>query len=114
MSMPKATKLRSQRDAVIADIYQVYTSENSKKHRKRKNWKLYIAFLKENRIKNTAQAQVRFKKTKAFIKEHDIRTIAIWLARHKVDGLYNILSEARDLEGRDGDAGGLIVGQRFI
>ena len=107
-------KRASPRDVVIRDIYNIYTSEKQRILRKKFNWKKYIQWLRENRIKHSKVSLEKFKKSKQFTKELPIETIAIFLARYKVDRLYQILSEAKDLDSRGGSAGAFIVSSRFI
>jgi 50S ribosomal subunit-associated GTPase HflX len=107
-------KARSNRDLIIKDIYSVYTSDKQKLLRKKENWKRYVAWLKANRVKDSKESQAKFKKTKQFIKEMPIRTIAILLARNKVDRLYEILSEAKDQNHRNQNASAFIINNRFI
>jgi len=115
MSAPKKkTKLRSRRDTIIADIYLIYSSDRQRKKRKVANWKKYIAYLKEKRVKSSAIEMARFKRSKIFIKELPIKTVAILLARNKDETLYKVLSECRDIDNRGGDAGAFIINNRFI
>lgn len=114
LKIPTVTKFRSERDIVMNDIYKIYTSEKQKIHRKRQNWRKYIQYLKENKVKHSKVQIEKFKKSKLFIKELPIGTIAIFLARYKIDRLYQILSESRDINNRGGNASGFIVSNRFI
>lgn len=114
LAPPKVTKLRSRRDTIIADIYAVYCKESQRKKRKVANWKKYICYLKEKRIKSSAIEMAKFKRSRLFIKELPIKTIAILLARNKDEALYRVLSECRDIDNRGGDAGAFIINNRFI
>ena len=107
-------KRASPRDVVMKDIYAIYTSDKQKILRKKANWKKYIQYLKENKVKHSKVQVEKFKSSKLFIKEHSIGTIAIFLARYKVDRLYQILSEAKDINNRGGQASAFIVSSRFI
>lgn len=107
-------KRNSQRDVIMQDIYNIYISEKQRILRKKANWKRYIEYLKENRIKHSKVTIEKFRKSKHFIKELPIGTIAIFLARYKVDRLYQILSECKDINSRGGNASGFIISSRFI
>lgn len=107
-------KRNSQRDVVMQDIYEIYTSEKQRVLRKKYNWRKYIEFLKENRIKHSKDSMDRFKKSKMFAKELSIGTLAILLARNKIDSLYRILSEAKDMDKLSGEAWAFIVSNRFL
>lgn len=107
-------KRASPRDVVMKDIYAIYASEKQRVLRKKYNWRKYILWLKENKIKHSSSAVEKFQKTKNYTKELPIETIAIFLARYKVDRLYNILSEAKDINNRGGSASAFIVSSRFV
>jgi hypothetical protein len=107
-------KRNSQRDVVMKDIYTIYTSEKQRLLRKKANWKKYCLWLRENKIKHTKVSIEKFRKSKHFIKELPIGTIAIFLARYKVDRLYQILSECKDINNRGGNASGFLITNRFI
>jgi hypothetical protein len=107
-------KRNSQRDVVMQDIYAIYTSEKQRVLRKKCNWKKYCLWLRENKVKHSKVTIDEFKKSKHFIKELPIGTIAIFLARYKVDRLYQILSEAKDINNRNGSASAFIISSRFI
>lgn len=115
LSKPKVTfKRNSQRDVVMSDIYTIYVCEKQKVLRKKENWKRYIEYLKKNKVKHSKIQVEKFKKSKLFIKELPLSTLAVLLARNKVEVLYRILSEAKDLNGRGGNAGAFIINSRFI
>ena len=107
-------KRNSQRDVIMKDIYDIYISEKQRVLRKKANWKRYCLWLRENRLKHSNITIEKFKKNKQFIKELSIDKVAILLSRNKIEVLYRILSEAKDLNNRNGNASALIIASRFI
>ena len=65
----------SQRNDILRQIYSFYDSDREVFLTKKKNWKRYIEFLKENKLKDTKENQDRFKKSKKFIKKMSPSTV---------------------------------------
>ncbi len=108
----KIEKKRSERAFLIEEIYNLYTSKNQKLHRKKANWKRYIEYLKENRTPNSKENQEKFKKSKKFIKEHDIKRFCFLISHLKEKDLYYVLSVAKDMENRNENFGAWIMSLR--
>lgn len=92
-------KIKSQRLEILEELYNLYTSNQEKVLRKKTNWKNYIVFLKSNRIESSKQQIEKFKKSKSFIKEHDIKTFSILVNKKTGQGLhklYIMLSVSKD------------------
>lgn len=90
-------KPRGPREAVLQDLWVLYLKDRT--NRRIENWKRYIAFLKLNRLPNTAENQKKFKKSKSFIKELTEANFCILFAHCKGDDgirdLYTLLSKAK-------------------
>jgi len=102
---PKA----SERANIISDIFTIYTSQRERVLRKIENWKRYIQFLKENRTPDTKENQTKFKKTKQFIKEYDIKSFCFKISHIKTPDLYYVLSVGKDMENRNQNFSGYLM-----
>ena len=102
----------SERAEIIKDIYTIYTSSVQRVHRKKANWKRYIAWLKQNKIPDSKENQLKFKKSKNFIKEHDIKRFCFLISHLKEKDLYYVLSIAKDMENRNENFGAWIMSLR--
>lgn len=74
---------------------------------KKANWKRYILWLKSKQLKDSPENQVKFKKSKMFIKPLEIREICVLLAHIKEDLPY-VLSVAKDKSNRKEPVAGYI------
>ncbi len=105
----KFEKKRSERASIIEDIYNLYTSSIQRFHRKKANWKRYVQWLKENRLPDKKENQEKFKKSKKFIKEYDIKRFCFLVSHLKEKDLYYILSMGKDMENRNENFGAWII-----
>lgn len=99
----------SERAELIKEIYEIYTSDTQRIHRKKENWKRYIQFLKENRIPDSKQAQSKFKRSKKYIREHNIKSFAYFISIIPTPDLYYILSVAKDMNNRNQNMSAWII-----
>lgn len=102
----------SERAEIIKDIYAIYTSSTQRVHRKKANWKRYVRWLKENRTPDSKENQLKFKKSKRFIKEHDIKRFCFLISHLKEKDLYYVLSIGKDMENRKENFGAWIMSLR--
>ncbi len=92
---------RSNRASILQDIISLYRTEQETKLRKLKNIERYKKWLRENRIRRTPETDMKFKKSKFFLKELSDKTIAIMLSHVKEErDLYITLSTCKDLSAR--------------
>lgn len=92
---------RSNRASILQDIISLYRTEQETKLRKLKNIERYKKWLRENRIRRTPETDMKFKKSKYFLKELSDKTIAIMLSHVKEErDLYITLSTCKDLSAR--------------
>lgn len=88
---------RSERSELVGQLYDFYLRDN-----KIQNWKGYIKWLKENKLKDTPKEREKFKKTKGsgYFTPPKIESFA-WLISHIPTGdLYYLVSIAKDKENR--------------
>lgn len=90
------TKRSSERSECIEAIYAVYTSESERVGRKRENWHRYITYLREQRESDTIPAQARFKRSRSFVKEQEIKSFCYFLSHIPTKDLYYIRSVMQD------------------
>lgn len=109
---PSKSKVRSERAEIISQLYDLYVGDNL--GIKKANWKRYISWLKTNHLPNSPENQVKFKKSKKFIKPLKINSFCYFLAHLKVKDLYYHLSVAKDYKVRGKSAAGYIIGSLFI
>lgn len=108
-SLLKVNKVTgSERNFVMKEIFEIYLKDRV--GRKKENWKRYIKFLKEKKLKNSPEAQKLFKKTKSFIKESTARNLAVKLSHIPTKDLYYIKSVAQDKLNRGEPVGSFIFG----
>lgn len=99
-SVVNQRKNASERSELIKEIYSIYTSEKERVHRKINNWKRYLLYLKENKLPNNVQSQNKFRKSKRFLKEVDIRTFCFFISHIPTKDLYYIKSNMIDVANR--------------
>lgn len=102
-------KRTSERAQITKEIYEIYISARQKIFRKKQNWTRYIQWLKDNRTLNSPEAQKKFKKSKQYIREHDIKTFCFFLSPIPTADLYYVLSVAKDMNNRNENFGGYIM-----
>ena len=104
----------SQRNDILRQIYSFYDSDREVFLTKKKNWKRYIEFLKENILKDTKENQDRFKKSKKFIKKMSSSTVAYFVSHIPTNDLYYILSVVKDKSFRNESVGAYIMSLNYI
>ena len=104
----------SQRNDILRQIYSFYDSDREVFLTKNKNWKRYIEFLKENKLKDTKENQDRFKKSKKFIKKMSPSTVAYFVSHIPTNDLYYILSVVKDKSFRNESVGAYIMSLNYI
>lgn len=104
----------SQRNDILRQIYSFYDSDREVFLTKKKNWKRYIEFLKENKLKDTKENQERFKKSKKFIKKMSSSTVAYFVSHIPTNDLYYILSVVKDKSFRNESVGAYIMSLNYV
>lgn len=97
------TLCKSERSQLIKEMYELYTSDMERILRKKENWKNYVSYLKENKLKHSFETVEKFKKNKRFFKEYDITTFSILINKktgHGLQKLYIMLSICKDKNNR--------------
>lgn len=105
---PPQKKRTSERSDLVSQIYALYSSEIDV--RKKENWKRYITYLKANRVRNTPENQAKYKRSKQFIRELPVSSIAYLLSHIKTPELYYVLSEMKDHYNRGTGASKYLLG----
>ena len=103
-------KIRSERAELIDKIYAIYTSPTQKIFRRKQNWLRYCQWCRDNKLPNSKENQAKFKKSKYFIREHNIKSFCYFISVIPQADLYYILSVARDMDKRGQNFGGFIMG----
>jgi Mg/Co/Ni transporter MgtE len=104
----------SQRNDILRQIYSFYDSDREVFLTKKKNWKRYIEFLKENKIKDSKENQERFKKSKKFIKKMSSSTVAYFVSHIPTNDLYYVLSVVKDKSFRNESVGAYIMSLNYV
>lgn len=104
----KQDKPRSKRADFTQQIYDIYTSQQQRDFRKRLNWKRYCAWCRENKKPDCKENQEAFRKSRQFIKEHNIKTFCFFLRVIPTNDLDYILSVAKDMQHRQQDFSGYL------
>lgn len=104
----------SQRNDILRQIYSFYDSDREVFLTKKKNWKRYIEFLKENKIKDGKESQERFKKSKKFIKKMLPSTVAYFVSHITTNDLYYVLSVVKDKSFRNESVGAYIMSLNYV
>ena len=104
----------SQRNDILRQIYSFYDSDREVFFTKKKNWKRYIEFLKENKLKDTKENQDRFKKSKKFIKKMSSSTVAYFVSHIPTNDLYYVLSVVKDKSFRNESVGAYIMSLNYV
>lgn len=104
----------SQRNDILRQIYSFYDSDREVFLTKKKNWKRYVEFLKENKIKDTKENQERFKKSKKFIKKMSSSTVAYFVSHIPTNDLYYVLSVVKDKSFRNESVGAYIMSLNYV
>ena len=104
----------SQRNDILRQIYSFYDSDREVFFTKKKNWKRYIEFLKENKIKDSKENQERFKKSKKFIKKMSSSTVAYFVSHIPTNDLYYVLSVVKDKSFRNESVGAYIMSLNYV
>jgi hypothetical protein len=112
LKQPEPIKKRgSERTDILRQIYSFYDTEQEKIHTKKENWKRYVKFCKDNKLCDSKENQMRFKKSKNFIKHITDKSMAsFWLSHIPTKHLYYILSVAKDKSFRNESVGAFICG----
>jgi hypothetical protein len=101
-------KQRSKRAELTQQLYDIYMSDTQVKHRKLANWKRYCAWCRENRIADGKEAHTKFKKSRQYIKTHNIKTFVYFLSVIPTSDLDYLLSQAKDMNNRDQNFSGYL------
>lgn len=93
----------SPRAEILGELYDLYLADI--KGLKIYNWRRYVKWCKENKLSNSAENQLKFKKTRFFIKKPlDIKSFCILFSHLKgedgIRDLYYHLSVAKDIKNR--------------
>ena len=104
----------SKRNDILRQIYSFYDSDREVFLTKKKNWKRYIEFLKENKLKDTKENQDRFKKSKKFIKKMSSSTVAYFVSHIPTNDLYYVLSVVKDKSFRNESVGAYIMSLNYV
>jgi len=91
---------RSNRASILQDIIILYRTEQETKLRKLKNIERYKKWLRENRVRRTPETDMKFKKSKFFLKELSDKTICVMLGHIKTNDLDLVYSNCKDLSAR--------------
>lgn len=103
-------KKGSERNDLFKQIYTFYDTQQEDKLRRIQNWKRYISYLKENKIKPSNEEAKKFPKNKKFIKKFTPRTMAAYYLCHvKTPDLYTVLSVSLSRAHRGESVGAYIV-----
>lgn len=93
--MPELRKYMNERSLLVEEIWKLYDSVSEDNLRKKENWKRYVAFLKEKKMTNSKENQMKFKKSRTFIKKLTPRQIAVKTAHLNKDELSYFFSECK-------------------
>lgn len=104
----------SKRAEFVSEIFNIYSSETQRLFRKKENWKRYCNWARENKLADNQENQTKFKKTKLFIKEHSLKTICYFLAPIPTSSLDYIVSVAKDMQNRNQNFSGYLMGNLII
>ena len=107
IKIPEKKQL-SQRSLIIKELYELYILDET--GRKKENWKRYVKWLKENKIPNSKENQMKFKKSKKFVKVLKINQFCYFLSHLKEKDLFYLLSVAKDKMHRKENYGAFILG----
>lgn len=88
-------KFRSQRSEIISQLYEFYKADW-----KVSTWKNYVAWLKQNRIKNSEESRAKFKKSTSFFKMMTVRYFCVKISHIPTEDLYYLISIAKDKQNR--------------
>ena len=104
----------SQRNDILRQIYSFYDSDREVFLTKKKNWKRYIEFLRENKIKDSKENKERFKRSKKFIKKMSPSTVAYFVSHIPTNDLYYVLSVVKDKSFRNESVGAYIMSLNYV
>lgn len=99
---------KNERNYLMNEIYSLYFTEQERVHNKKYRWKLYVGWLKENRLPDTKENQEKFKKTKIFKNTKGFsakRMASFFLSHVKTKDLYFVLSVVKDRYNRNQSVG---------
>lgn len=108
IKLAKKETLRSERASVIKELYEIYSGD--KVGRKITNWKRYCKWCRENNLTNSKENQIKFKKSKLFIKEMPIKSFCFFLSHLKTNDLHYMISVAKDKRNRGENYSAFIIG----
>lgn len=103
-------KVRSQRAELIDKIYAIYTSPTQKMFRRKQNWLRYCQWCRDNKLANLKENQAKFKKSKHFIREHNIKSFCYFMSVIPTADLYYVVSVAKDMNNRGQNFSSFIMG----
>jgi len=104
-------KKGSERIDILKQIYSFYDTEQEKIHTKKSNWKRYVQYLKSNKIHDSKEEQIKFKKSKMFLRKITDKSMAsFWLSHIPTKDLYYVLSVVKDKTFRNESVGAYIGG----
>lgn len=101
-------KQRSQRAELIEQLYNIYMSDTQVRHRKITNWKRYCEWCRNNKTPDSKEAQSKFKKSKSYIKTHNIKTFVYFLSVIPTSDLDYLISVAKDMNNRNQNFSGYL------
>jgi len=105
LQIPKL-KRSNKRAEIIGELFELHNGD--KLGIKKANWKRYIQWLKDKQLPNSPANQIKFSKSKMFIKPLEIRGFCSQMAHVKTDDLPYVLSVAKDKKHRQQGVAGYI------
>ena len=101
-------KQRSKRAELIQELYDIYMNDTQIRHRKKANWKRYCEWCRSNKTPDSKEAQTKFKKSKSYIKTHNIKTFVYFLSVIPTSDLDYLISVAKDMNNRNQNFSGYL------
>lgn len=105
---------KSERSQIIKEIYCLYDTKQESNHRKKENWKRYIAWLKEIRKPDSKENQLKFQKNKRFIKWISIERFCYFTSHVPTNDLYGLKGIVLDRINRGKSIGSYIMSLKNI
>jgi hypothetical protein len=102
-------KKGSERTDILKQIYSFYDTVQESELRRKENWKRYVKYLKDGKIRHTPEEVKKFKKNKLFLKPISPASMAFFVSHIPTKDLYYVLSVAKDKSFRGENIGAFIV-----
>lgn len=91
---------RSQRAELVKKIEELLNSGQEQKHTKIANWKRYVQWLKDNKVKDGEPYREMFRQSKSFLKPLNGKSLYFLLSHIPTDDLFYVKSVLQDRENR--------------